>query len=325
MKLLPGRGGRWQRELTLMMLLVGITALVASIDHGFLQLGNLRDILVRAAAPSIVACGVMLVVLTGEIDISVGSLMALLAAILGLAVSEQQHQLPVSIGVVLVLATGTVIGAITGLLVTLGRVPSILVTLGLLTMLRGVTTMVMRGENIDGLPETLTEPAKYGACGLPLGVWVAPVAIGVTLVIAHATELGRQIYAVGSSRYATQMLGLPERRIKWFVFAYTGFLTGLATLVEVPRLPTIESGIGQGFELLVITAVVVGGVSILGGRGRLVGVVLAVLLLMLIRPALTFLDIGEQGEKWSRAIQGAMILVAVVADRLWQGDSGGAL
>jgi ribose/xylose/arabinose/galactoside ABC-type transport system permease subunit len=121
------------------------------------------------------------------------------------------------------------------------------------------------------------------------------------------------------------MTGLSPARLKLFAFAYTGFLTALATLVDVPRLPKIEAGIGVEFELLVVTCVVVGGVSIRGGRGTLPGVILAVWFMTMVRPVLTFLDIGEAGEKWTKAIQGLFILLAVVGDSLsGRRDGGGS-
>jgi ribose/xylose/arabinose/galactoside ABC-type transport system permease subunit len=213
-------------------------------------------------------------------------------------------------------ADRNLIGLLTGTLVTLGKVPSIIVTLGLLTALRGATTLLMRGENIDGLPEGLQSLSKFGVGGLPLGVWTAVAVLFTTGLIITHTALGRRLFALGSSAYAARMTGLSATRLKLFAFAYTGFLTALATVVDVPRLPKIESGIGNGFELLVVTCVVVGGVSISGGRGRLAGVALAVVLLTMVRPVLTFLDVGEAGEKWTKAIQGLFILLAVMTDTL---------
>ena len=302
--------------LTALILIIGIS--VALVDTGFLAAGNLRDLIVRCAPTCIVACGVMLVILTGEIDISVGSLMALLAALMGIMISETRMDLPMWLGIPATLMLGTLIGAFTGALVTLGKVPSIIVTLGLLTALRGLTTLIMGGNNIDGLPERLGQLTKYGIWGMPIGVWTAIAVIIITGLIVTQTALGRRLFAVGSSRYSAKMVGLSETRLKLFAFAYTGFLTGLATVVDIPRLPKIEAGIGIGFELLVITCVVVGGVSISGGRGKLRGVLLAVLLMTMIRPALTFLDVGESGEKWTRAIQGLFILLAVVTDSIVQ-------
>lgn len=305
-----------QREYGLILLIALVMAIVSAVDPGFLAAGNLKDILVRSAPTAIVACGVMLVVVTAEIDISVGSLMALLAALLGLMISRNEWQLPMWVGIPAVLLTGTAIGLLTGALVTIGRVPSIIVTLGLLTALRGTTTLLMRGENIDGLPESLQSLSKTGVLGLPLGVWTAAAVLSITSVIIRQTPLGRRLYALGSSAYAAHMTGLSATRLKLFAFAYTGFLTALATVVDVPRLPKIESGIGTGFELLVVTCVVVGGVAISGGRGRLTGVLLAVILLTMVRPVLTFLDVGETGEKWTKAIQGLFILLAVITDTI---------
>jgi ribose/xylose/arabinose/galactoside ABC-type transport system permease subunit len=218
------------------------------------------------------------------------------------------------VGLLFVLFLGTTTGWLTGVLVTIGRVPSIMATLGLLTALRGLTTLVMRGGNIQGLPDGLTSWAKQGVYGIPLSVWTAGLVILVTACIIHQMPLGRRIYAVGSSPHSAAMTGLSVGRVKRFVFAYAGFLTALATIVDVPRLPQIEAGIGSDLELLVVTCVVVGGVSITGGRGTLTGVTLAVLLMTMIRPMLTFLAVGESGEKWTKAIQGLFILLAVVAD-----------
>lgn len=311
---------RREYGLALLVVILGTVATVA--DAGFLSATNLKDILVRCAPTAIVACGVMLVVVTGEIDISVGALMALLAAIMGMMISEHRLDLPMWLGIPATLIVGTLIGVATGTLVTIGRVPSIIVTLGLLTALRGATTLIMGGRNIDGLPDGLGDAAKYGFLGMPLGVWTAVVVVACTGVLLTMTPIGPRLFAVGSSRYAAGMAGLSETRIKLFVFGCTGFLTALATVVDVPRLPKIESGIGTGFELLVVTCVVVGGVSISGGRGTLRGVVLAVVLMTMIRPALTFLELGEAGEKWTRAIQGLFIILAVITDSVLSSRQG---
>jgi ribose/xylose/arabinose/galactoside ABC-type transport system permease subunit len=311
-----------RREYAILFLIFAVGLVVGLVDARFLDPHNLKEILVRSAPTAIVACGVMLVVVTGEIDISVGSLMGLLAAALGILVSRNEWNLSLWIGLPATLLAGTLVGGGTGLLVTVGKVPSIIATLGLLTALRGTTMLVMGGQNIDGLPEGLTENTKYGPFGVPLSLWAAVAVILFTAVLITYTPLGRRLYAVGSSRYAARMVGLSERKLKLFAFAYVGFLTALATIVEVPRLPKIESGIGVGFELLVVTCVVVGGVSISGGRGSLVGVLLAVLLMTMIRPMLTFLDVGEAGEKWTKAIQGAFIIAAVVTDSVLSRHSG---
>jgi ribose/xylose/arabinose/galactoside ABC-type transport system permease subunit len=306
-----------QRQLGLFLLIIAVAGAVSARDAGFLSAENVHDILTRAAPTAIVACGMMLVIVTGEIDISVGSLMALLAAVMGITLSNEHWDWPLWAGSGCVLLLGTAIGLTIGLLVTIGQVPSIIVTLGMLTGLRGLTTLIMGGENIDGLPAAMSRLSKHGIAGLPLGIWTAVAVILVTAAIITHAPLGRRLFALGSNPEAAALAGLSPLRLKLFVFAYTGFLTALATLVDVPRLPKIEAGIGVEFELLVITCVVVGGVSISGGRGSLLGVLLAVVLMTMVRPVLTFLDVGEAGEKWTKAIQGLFIMLAVVSDSLF--------
>lgn len=304
----------WRREFSLLLFIALTYLVVGYVDPTFLSGAVWREILIRCAPTAIVACGVMLVLLTGEIDISVGSLMALLAAVLGRMVSHNEANLSCWIGIPATLGLGMLIGLTTGSLVVWGRVPSIIVTLGLLTALRGITTLMMGGENIDNLPEGLGTLAKQGIWGIPLSLWVSAIVILGTGILIQQTPLGRRLYALGSSNESARMAGLHEGRLKLFVFGLTGFLTALATVVDVPRLPKIEAGIGAEFELLVITCVIVGGVSVSGGRGTLTGVLLAVVLMTMIRPVLTFLDIGEAAEKWARAIQGLFILLAVITD-----------
>lgn len=304
-----------QRESGLLFLIL-ISILVVGIkDIGFLSLTNWRDILVRSAPVIIVSCGVMMVVLSGEIDISTGSMMALLASILGMTLSSDLWQWNTSLGILAVLIAGTLIGIVSGILVCYGGVPSIIVTLGWLTAFKGLTILIMKGENIGNLPDGLTQACKFGWFSVPLSIWVACIVVLISILILNHTSIGWQLRAAGSSSDTANRTGLGIKKIKIFAFAYTGLLVAIATTVDVPRLPRIESGIGNGFELLIVTCVVVGGVSIIGGKGRLSGVLLACLLMVMIRPMLTFLDLGQTSELWTRAIQGAFILIAVLCDK----------
>jgi len=312
---LAGRLAR-QREYGVLALLALTILVVSSVNRDFLRAGNIRDMLVNCAPCAIVACGLTLVIVLGEIDISMGSLMGFLAAVVGALTSKEHGGWDVAPAVAATLLLGTAVGLLNGLLVAVGRVPSIIVTLGMLTALRGVTELVMRGKWITGLPAGL----RYLGTGRPLGLdvclWAAAAVIALTAVLARDTPLGRRLYAIGSSPRAARLAGLPIRRMKVFAFALTGFLTGVATLVSAPQLDTIESGIGVGFELFVVTCVVVGGASISGGRGSIAGSILGVLLLGIVRTALIFLRLGEMSTYWERAIQGAFILAAVLVDHL---------
>ena len=308
-----------RREVGVLALWAVMMAVVSWSNPLFLQVGNLHGILIKCAPAAIVACGVTLVILTGEIDISVGSLMGLLAAVAGVLTSSDHPLgmgLPVATAMAVTLVLGAAIGFLTGVLVTLGRVPSIVVTLGMLTALRGVTQVLLRGGWIDDIPPGLRAWSTDELLGVRVCLWITAAVVVMTMVVARRTPLGRRIYAVGSSVAAARAAGLSVRRIKIFTFTLTGFLTAVATLAGTLVVDTIEPNIGVGFELLVVTCVVVGGASISGGRGTVIGSMLGVLLLQTVGTALIFLRLGRQAAYWERAIQGMFILVAVLADHL---------
>lgn len=304
-----------QREAGVLLLLGLMVAAVFVVNPGFLAAGNLRDVLVQAAPVLIVACGLTFVVITGEIDISVGSLMGLCAATLGTLTAPDRLHLPVVVGIGATLLLGAGVGAINGLLVTGARVPSIIVTLGMLSALGGVTEIVMNGEWIKNLPPGLRAWGTGSVAGAPIPVLVAVAVFAFCVLLARQTPLGRRLYAVGGNEHAARLIGLPVGRLKLFAFTLTGLLTALATLISVPQLSVIESGVGRGFELLAVTCVVVGGTAIRGGRGTLWGTLAATLLLVTVRTALVFLRLGPSAVYWERAIQGAFILVAVLIDQ----------
>lgn len=312
-----------EREAGLGLLVILLSAAAAARDPSFLAGGNLLDILVYCAPVLVIACGLMLVVVTGEIDISVGSLTGLLAGLLAVTASTAEMAWSPWLCVPLTLATGALTGLGTGALVTLGRVPSIIATLGLLTALRGVTILVMDGNQIGDFPDAVRWFGTGTLLGIPVVLWIAAAVTGLTGFIITRTRLGRRLFALGSNPAAARLAGLTERNLKLFVFAYTGLLTAVATLMTVGQLGNVDPSLGKGYELLVVTCVVVGGVSISGGRGKLRGVMLAVLLMVMIKTVLIFLKLGDEATKWERAIQGAFILTAVVLDHLAARRAGG--
>jgi ribose/xylose/arabinose/galactoside ABC-type transport system permease subunit len=265
----------------------------------------------------IVGCGLTLVIVTSEIDISVGSLMGVLAAILGILTSRDlHHNWPVWLSVLTILALGAGVGLINGFLVTVGKVPSIIVTLGMLTALRGITELLLGGEWIQQLPDNLRYLGTGSILGVPISVATAGLVVVLFIIITRQSPFGRRVYAVGSNPKSARLAGVSETRIKLAVFAITGLLTGLATVVFVPQLSVIDAERGKGFELLVVTCVVVGGTSISGGKGTIIGTLLGAILLNIIDTVLIFLKLGQQAEYWARAIQGGFILLAVLSDHL---------
>ena len=305
-----------QREWGVALLLALTITVVAIVNPNFLHLANLRDVLVNNAPFAIIACGVTFVVVTGEIDISVGSVAGLLSAVMGLLTSRDHAHMNVALACAIVAAIGTFVGAINGFLVAYLNVPSIIVTLGMLTALRGATELLMAGKWIQNLPDSLRFLGTGSLAGIPISILTAAAVIFLCMILATRTPLGRRIYAVGSNVHAARLAGLSPRRIKLFVFTFTGFLVAVATLVGVTKFSTIDPAIGKTWELFVVTAVVVGGTSISGGKGTIIGTLLGVLLLGIVGTVLTFLKLGDRLTYWERAIQGAFILLAVLADHL---------
>jgi ribose/xylose/arabinose/galactoside ABC-type transport system permease subunit len=306
-----------KREYGLTLVLAVILTVVSIRSPDFLRPGNVRDLLVYCTQPAIVACGVMLVIVTGEIDISVGSMLGLLTAVMGTLVSSKTAPLPgfgwpVWAAVMATLALGTGLGLLNGVLVTLVRVPSIIVTLAMLMILQSITVKIMHRGNITDLPERLRWFGTGEILGVRASIWImAAVLLGTWGMIKY-TAIGRRIYAVGSNAHAATLSGVSVARVKVFTFALTGFLVGVATLVTT--LGSYPSGIGVGFELLVVTCVVVGGVSISGGVGTVLGIFLGVLLLSIQKPVLIFMKLGPGWSNWDKAIQGLLILAAVLVD-----------
>ena len=299
-------------------LVVAIILIVVSVrSPEFLRLGNVRDLLVYCTQPAIVACGVMLVIVTGEIDISVGSMLGLLTAVMGTLVSSKTAPLPgfgwpVWAAVLATVALGTGLGLLNGVMVTLVRVPSIIVTLAMLMILNSLTIKIMHRGNITDLPAGLRWFGIGEVLGIRASIWIMGLVLLGTWGMIRYTPIGRRIYAVGSNPHAAALAGLSVTRVKIFVFALTGFLVGVTTLVTT--LGAYDNGIGTGFELLVVTCVVVGGVSISGGVGPGAGIFLGVVLLSIQKPVLIFMTLGPGWSNWDKAIQGLLILVAVLVD-----------
>jgi ribose/xylose/arabinose/galactoside ABC-type transport system permease subunit len=211
------------------------------------------------------------------------------------------------------LAAGGVLGGVNGALVAYAGIPAIIVTLAMLTVLRGLMLWITGGVWIRNLPPSFSAWTEATPLGLPLPVWLAAAVALVVGVGMARTRWGRWLYAVGSQARSARLSGVPVQRVTFGAFVLLGALVGLAAFVYASRFSLVQSNAGRGFELQVITAVVVGGTDIFGGRGAVLGSVLGVLLLATVETALTFLHVAPE---WVPAVQGALILVAVLGDAL---------
>jgi rhamnose transport system permease protein len=300
----------YRREASVAAAIVALSLVLALAAPGFFARDNLSDLFLANLPVLIVALGMTLIILTGQIDISVGSVFAIAGVIAGLLAKAG---LPMPLVAVAACLVGALLGGLNGALVAYVRIPSIVVSLATMVALRDGLRWATDGAWIQDLPD--------GFQWLGLSQAAYPfVALGTaaTLTVALAWGLrhlaaGRAIYATGSNREAARLAGLHTASVTFAVFALAGGLSGLAALLNSVRFNQIPSNAGLGLELKVIAAVVVGGTAISGGRGSIAGTVLGVMLLGAIGPALTFIGVSAY---WERAIQGAIILAAVAFDAL---------
>ena len=300
--------GAGRREASVMAAIAALALVLGASAPGFFAPDNLADLFMANVPALIVALGMTLVILTGHIDISVGSIFAIAAVTSGLLA---RSDVPLPLVAAGTCAAGALLGALNGALVAYVRIPSIVVTLATMVALRDALRWTTGGAWVDDLPSSFqwlgTSQGMY-----PLVMLAVAIALlaGMTWGLRRLAA-GRAVYATGSNLQAARLSGIDTAGVTCAVFVIAGALTGLAALLNSVRFNQIPSNTGLGLELRVIAAVVVGGTLITGGRGTAAGTLLGIVLLGLIGPALTFLGVSAY---WERAIQGAIILAAVAID-----------
>lgn len=306
------------REIPIVLVLIAICLITASIDHRFFSEENLRNVLLWVPLLVIVAMGEMVVIVARGVDVSVGSMMGLAGMAIG--VLWRDHAIDnVYLGLLLGILAGGILGAFNGLLIAFWRVPPIVATLGTLGVYRGLVFIVSRGFQINAyeLPPALDRWSIEGPMHQTLIPWLVVIALAVAVaafLFLRFTVTGRNIYAVGGNPEAARLRGVPVRGVTFLVYAIAGCCSGLAGILYASRFGTLNpEAVGNGFELVVISAVVVGGVSIFGGTGTVLGVLLGSLLLGTIYTALTALNVADA---WQGTTYGLVILAAVVFDDL---------
>jgi len=311
-----GRGGfltaaARQRELSLLVIMLVLSAIVFVRAPQFLSAANLSQVTILAAIIGVAAVGEALVVLTRNVDLSVDSIIGLVAY--SVADILKLHALALPQAIAFGIGLGLVLGVVNGAIVAVLRVPAIVATLGTLSIYRGMAYLIAGGGQISlsDLPPEYIALARISFLGIPLFVIMAIVIAVTTGLFLKQARFGRQVYAVGSNPEAAAILGIRSRLVVFVVFAACGLLAGVAGVLWGARFGTITAGAADGAVLQIVAAVVVGGVNIFGGSGTVLGAALGALFLGLIANALTLLRLSQF---WLQAIYGAVILVAVAAD-----------
>jgi rhamnose transport system permease protein len=299
---------RHLREISVAVTYGLLLLLLAIVNPNFFHHNQFRQVWVSSAPLIVAAVGMTLVILARHIDISIGAQFSICAVTAGLLAKSGWPMPLVAVGTI---AAGCVMGSLNGLLVAFLKLPSIVVTLATMEILQDSLRLANQGAAITGLPH------NFQWFGWPLitGQWIVlGSALAILLIFAVAMRLlpaGRAIFAVGSDQEAARLAGIRPRRVVFCVFVLMGALTAMAALLQAVRQPRVDPKSGLGLELEVIAAVVVGGTAISGGRGTLIGSLAGVALLTTISPALIFLT---REAYWDKAIQGAIILLAVASD-----------
>jgi rhamnose transport system permease protein len=301
------------REFGIVAVLALLVLVTAAIEPRFLNLSNIQFILVDATIFALLALGETMVVLTRNVDLSIGSVLGLSAF---LSADQFGHHPGISIVLVFVvgLAIGVACGVVNGVLTVVGRVPSLVVTLAMLYIIRGVDTLIVGGGQVvaSSLPNAFLEIPRKTVAGIPILAIVVAVIVCAGAYYLRSFRSGRELYAIGSNPDAARLAGIPSGRRVFTAFVICGGIAGIAGVLYAARYGTIDSTAGSGYELSVIAAVVVGGVAIFGGSGSAVGAAFGALLLNTILSALYVLGVSPF---WNQAIAGGLLLGAIALDR----------
>jgi ribose/xylose/arabinose/galactoside ABC-type transport system permease subunit len=305
----PVRNLLLTQEAILALTLVALIVFVGMSNPRFLAERNMADVFQGNAYIAVAAIGMSMVIISGNIDISVGSTIGVLTVLCGtLAVNG----VPLIFAWLIPLAGGALIGAINGFFVAYLRIPSIVVTLGMLSILKGGLIILTGGTTIYNLPPGFGL-AQERPLGIPSPVWFMVILTILAALWMRYSPLGRSIYAVGGNREAATLSGIRTRRVIMNVFIINGVFAGIAAVLYATQFTSIQAVVPPNLELFIITAAVVGGVSILGGIGTVIGATLAAVLISAIRSAMVFIDVSPY---WLRAVQGLLILITVLIDVL---------
>jgi rhamnose transport system permease protein len=302
------------RELGIIVVLALVVLGTALDNSRFLSAQSARDLLLNAAIIALLTVGQTLVVVARHVDLSVGSVLGLSAFLAG-DLFAGHPSMPIPAAILAGIVLGGICGLFNGAIVSLGKVPSLVVTLGTLYVFRGVDFAWARGRQINAanLPDGFLTLGSGHAAGVPYLVAITVVIVALAAYYMRSFRSGRELFAIGSNPDAAALAGIAVRRRVFAAFVASGAIAGLAGVLWAARYGTIDATAGTGYELQVIAAVVVGGVAIFGGSGTVVGAALGALLLSTIASSLVVLRVPSF---WQQAIDGALLLAAIALDRL---------
>ena len=297
-----------QRFSPIFILLILITFMSFASDM-FFQVANFINIIRQVAILGVVAMGMTLVILTAGIDLSIGSLMAVSAGVMGIAATELGiHPVP---AVILGLSAGVLLGVVNGIVVSKGKIQPFIATLGMMVAARGIVLLLTGGLAVRDIPEPMLVIGSRFLGGIPQSAYVLAAVAIVAWVLLNKTTLGRNIVAIGGNAEASRTSGIRVERTKIIVYGICGFFCGIAGFLYMGRVNSVPPLMGTGMELQAITAVALGGTSLSGGNGSMVGTVIGVLTIGVLNNGLNLMQVSAA---WQQVILGGMIVVVVILD-----------
>ena len=290
------------------------------LSENFMTSDNIFNVLRQTSVNLCIAVGMTLVIITGGIDLSVGSVLALSGAVAagmaheGFSLESADTYVSVTFwGCCLAaMIVGTIFGAMNGVLITRFKVPPFIATLGVMTICRGLTMLYTGGFPITDLGDGFEFLGTGWLLGIPMPVWVAVIVICLFVFFMRNSRTGRHIYAIGGNEKASLLSGIRVSRVVIFVYTVAGILSAIAGILVTARLDSAQPNAGTGYELDAIAAVVIGGASLSGGRGSIIGTVIGALIIGVLNNGLVLLDVSPF---WQQVIKGLVILLAVIIDR----------
>lgn len=293
--------------------LIIFSVIISFMNDRFLTVSNIMNVLRQTSINSVIAAGMTFVILTGGIDLSIGSTLAFTGAISATLIFSGVHPI---IAVIVALLLGLIIGALNGIVISKGKVQPFIVTLATMTILRGATMVFTNGKPIstgyEAYGEMFRNIGEGYLFGIPNPVIITIIVFALSFFILKNTAVGRYVYAVGGNEDATKLSGINVDRVKLFVYGINGLLAALAGIIITSRLSSAQPTAGSGYELDAIAAVVLGGTSLAGGVGSIFGTVVGALIIGILNNALNLMNVSSY---YQLLLKGLVILVAVLLDR----------
>ncbi|MGH4140009.1 ABC transporter permease [Clostridium sp.] len=292
--------------------LIGLLILciaISIITPRFLSYGNIKNVLTQVSVNAVIAVGMSFVILTGGIDLSVGSILAVSAAA---AASIMKSTGNIYLSIIVALAIGCAIGFINGFLVSKGKIQAFIVTLATMTIFRGITYVYTNGTPISGLGQNFSGIGNKMILGLPIPVVIMVIVLGIAYYVLSQTRYGRYLYALGGNEDSARLSGINTDKVKTLVYVICGATAALSGIIVTSRIGSASPNAGVGFELDAIAAVVVGGISLSGGEGSVVGTIIGALIIGVLSNGLNLVNVSPF---YQAIVKGLVILLAVMIKR----------